>query len=448
MSVRVRFAPSPTGPLHVGNARIALLNFLFVRRHQGEFLLRFDDTDRARSRPEHAAGIVKDLAWLGLSWVGPAYQSERLAAYERAAALLRGEGRLYACFETEDELARKRESLRRRGRPPIYDRAGLRLTEGERARLEASGRKPYWRFLLSERSIAWHDLVLGERRIPLPSLSDPVLVREDGTPLYTFSSIVDDREFAITHVIRGEDHVTNTAVQIDLWEALEGSGEPPAFAHLPLLTDEAGGKLSKRLGSLGIRTLREDGVMAEALAFYLARLGTTGDGAVAPLDSLARDFDLATFSRSPARFDTHQLLTLNRHVLQHLSYADVQRKLPEGASEEFWMAVRENIDLLSEARQWWEVVAGEIAPPPSEGEGEFLRMAAALLPPEPWGAETWKAYAAALTAASGRRGRALFHPLRLALTGEEDGPALARLLPLIGRARAAARIEAAARGGS
>lgn len=443
MNVRVRFAPSPTGPLHVGNARIALLNFLYARRHGGDFLLRFDDTDRERSRPEHAAAILKDLAWFGLVWRGPEYQSERVPAYAAAADRLRASGRLYACFEGEDELQRKRSALRRRGHPPVYDRAGLRLTAADRARLEASGRRPHWRFLLSERAVSWNDMVLGERRIPLPSLSDPVLVREDGTPLYTFSSIVDDQEFAISHVIRGEDHVTNTAVQIDLWEALDGALRLPGFAHLPLLTDESGGKLSKRLGSLGIRTLREDGVTAEALGSYLARLGTAGGGPPEALESLAREFDFAAFSRSAARFDMHQLLMLNRHVLQHLSFAAVADHLPTGATEEFWLAVRENIDLLSETRHWWQVVAGEIAPVATPAEVSFLRAAVDLLPPEPWDDGVWKVYSAALTAATGRHGKALFHPLRLALTGEEDGPALARLLPLIGRARATARLEEA-----
>ncbi|MGH7119012.1 MAG: glutamate--tRNA ligase [Acetobacteraceae bacterium] len=445
--MRVRFAPSPTGSLHVGNARVALLNFLFARKYRGDFLLRFDDTDRVRCRPEHAHSIVEDLAWLGLSWQGPEYQSGRLAAYDAAAAMLRECGRLYACYETEAELARKRDAQRSLGRPPVYDRAGLDLSERERTRLEASGRKPYWRFKLSDRSIIWHDLVLGERRVPLASLSDPVLVREDGTPLYTFSSIVDDREFAITHIIRGEDHVTNSAVQIDLWEAFGEGGERPEFAHLPLLTDEGGGKLSKRLGSLGIGRLREDGVRAAALACYLARLGTAGGGEVAGLDSLADEFDLVGFSHSSARFDRHQLLILNRHVLRHLSFAAVKGDLPVGASEEFWIAVRENVDLLSEARRWWAVVAGSIVPPPLEEEEAFLHTAVTLLPPEPWSADTWDAYGRALTAATGRRGRALFHPLRLALTAEEDGPALAKLLPLIGRERAAERLALAARKG-
>jgi len=444
MSVRVRFAPSPTGSLHIGNVRIALVNFLFARHHGGIFHLRFDDTDRARSRPEHEEAILRDLAWLGLSWQGPERQSERLATYGAAADLLRRAGRLYACYETEAELARRREALRRRGRPPIYDRAGLRLSAAERARLEAAGRKPYWRFLLSGRTIAWHDLVLGGRRIPLSSVSDPVLMREDGTPLYTFSSIVDDRAFAITHIIRGEDHVTNTAVQIDLWDAFEGSLSLPSFAHLPLLTDEAGGKLSKRLQSLAIHTLREDGVIAQALTSYLARLGTSGDPEPAALETLAQSFDLSAYSRSAARFDMHQLLVLNRHVLQHLPFAAVADRLPAGATEEFWLAIRENLDLLNQARRWWQVVAGEIVPPPQPGEDGFLHAAASLLPPEPWDGTTWKTYSAALATATGRRGKSLFHPLRLALTGEEDGPALAHLLPLIGRSRAASRLAHAA----
>jgi glutamyl-tRNA synthetase len=443
--VRVRFAPSPTGLLHVGNARMALLNFLFARRHGGGFLLRLDDTDRERSRPEHAAAILRDLAWLGLEWDGPVRQSERLGRYEEAADALRQSGRLYPCYETAAELAAKREMQRRRRLPPVYDRAALRLSEAERARLEASGRRPYWRFRLSERMVAWQDLVLGERRVPLGSVSDPVLVREDGTPLYTFSSIVDDRDFAITHIIRGEDHVTNTGVQIDLWEACNAA-PPPAFAHLPLLADDEGGKLSKRVGSLAIRRLAEDGMEAMALASYLARLGGGGEIVPAPLEALAKDFDLSRFSRSPARFDMQQLLALNRQVLQRLPFAAVAGRLPAGAGEEFWLAVRGNIDLLGEARHWWDVAAGEIAPPVLEGEGDFLCRAAALLPPEPWDEGIFAGYAKALAAATGRRGRALFHPLRLALTGEESGPELARLFPLMGRGRVLARLQRAGAG--
>ncbi len=441
--VRVRFAPSPTGLIHVGNARIAVLNYLFARHHGGDFLLRLDDTDTARSRPEYADGILRDLACLGLEWEGPVRQSGRLARYAEMAEGLRRSGRLYPCYETAEELGAKREMQRRRGLPPVYDRAALRLSEAERARAEAGGRRPYWRFRLSERAVAWHDLVLGERRVPLPSISDPVLVREDGTPLYTFSSIVDDRDYAITHVIRGEDHVTNTAVQIDLWEACN-SAPPPAFAHLPLLADSTGGKLSKRVASLSIHRLAGDGVEALALTSYLARLGTGSDAAPVPLERLAEDFDLSRFSRSPARFDMQQLLALNRQVLQHLPFAAVAARLPAGASEEFWLAVRGNLDLVSEARHWWNVVAGEIVPPLLEGDEDLLREALALLPPEPWDEGTFASFGKALAAATGRRGRALFHPLRLALTGEESGPELARLLPLMGGARVTERLQRAA----
>jgi glutamyl-tRNA synthetase len=440
--VRARFAPSPTGLLHVGNARIAVLNFLFARRHGGEFLLRLDDTDSARSRPEYAEAILRDLAWLGLAWEGPVEQSGRLVRYAEAAEALKRSGRLYSCYETAAELAAKREVQRRRGLPPVYDRAALRLTDAERARAEASGRLPYWRFRLSERTVTWQDLVLGERHVPLGSVSDPVLVREDGTPLYTFSSIVDDRDFAITHVIRGEDHVTNTAVQIDLWQALD-TAPPPVFAHLPLLADESGGKLSKRVASLAIRRLAEDGVEKVALVSYLARLGTGGDVAPASLEQLAEEFDFSRFSRSPARFDGKQLLALNRQVLQHLPFAAVAERLPAGASEAFWLAVRGNLDLLSEARHWWEVVAGEITRPVLEDEKDFLREASVLLPPEPWDESTFSVYAKALSAATGRRRRALFHALRVALTGEESGPELARLLPLMGRARVLERLRLA-----
>ncbi|MGH7057720.1 MAG: glutamate--tRNA ligase, partial [Acetobacteraceae bacterium] len=280
----MRFAPSPTGLLHVGNARIALLNFLFAKRHGGEFLLRLDDTDKERSRPEYAATILADLAWLGLSWAGPARQSERLARYTEVAEELKASGRLYACYETEAELAAKRAARAARGLPPLYDRAGLRLGESGRKSAEAAGMRPHWRFRLSDRTVAWQDLVLGDRHVPLSTLSDPVLIRADGSPLYTFSSIVDDRDLGITHIIRGADHVTNTAVQVDIWEARDSRIAPPAFAHLPLLADETGGKLSKRAQSLSIRALEEEGIEAPALVNYLARLGAGSDAAPATLE--------------------------------------------------------------------------------------------------------------------------------------------------------------------
>lgn len=445
-TVRVRFAPSPTGRLHVGNARIALLNFLFARRHGGKFLLRLDDTDWLRSKPEYAAAILADLAWLGLSWEGPIRQSERLARYRDAAEALKASGRLYACYETETELAAKRASRRARGLPPLYDRAGLRLSAEERRAVEAEGRHPHWRFRLSDRTVLWHDLAQGERHVSLASLSDPVLIRADGSALYTFSSVVDDRDLAITHIIRGVDHVTNAAVQIDIWEALRPEVPLPIFAHLPLLTDAGGEKLSKRVQSVSIQALREQGIEAAALTSYLARLGAGGDVAPASLDELARSIDLSAYAHATTRFDMHQLQEHNHRLLRTLPYAAVADRLPSGADARFWEVVRGNIATIGDAEHWWRVVAGDIAPAVRPEDAAFLRAAAELLPPEPWGEETFSGFAAALKAASGRRGRALFHPLRLALTGAEDGPELARLLPLMGRARAARRLGRAARG--
>lgn len=443
----LRFAPSPTGYLHVGNARVALANFLFARRHGGRLLLRIDDTDRERSRAELETAIRQDLAWLGIAWDDTFRQSDRLGLYAEAADRLRAAGRLYPCFETEEELAYKREQQRRQGRPPVYDRAMLRLTPAQRAAAEAGGKRPYWRFRLSDIEVEWPDLVLGRRRVKLPSVSDPVLIRADGTPLYTFTSVVDDLATGITHILRGEDHVTNTGVQLDLWRALGGDPAAVRLGHFPLLVDSEGGKLSKRLESLSLRTLRHDGIEPAAITGYLARLGATLPPEVLDLEQLAATFDPAGFSHAPPRFDTRQLLTLNKHVLQRAEFDAVRARLPPGATPAFWHAVRGNLDMLGEARHWWEVVAGEIVPPPPGADAPLLAAAAALLPPEPWDATTFATWSAAVKAATGRSGRGLFQPLRLALTGEAHGPELAALLPLIGPARAAARLAQSARGG-
>ena len=359
--MKVRFAPSPTGYLHVGNARTAVVNALFAARHDAEFLLRLDDTDQERSRPEYAAAIEQDLRWLGIDWTGMARQSDRNGLYEDAAERLKTAGRLYPCFESEEELAAKRDQRVKRHQPPVYDRAMLKLTAEQRARAEAGGKRPYWRFRLTDGAVSWTDLVLGRREVKLTAVSDPVLLRADGSPLYSFTSIVDDLDTGVTHVIRGEDHVTNTGVQLDIAAAL---GRPaPAFAHLPLLIDAEGGKLSKRIGSATLRGMRADGVEALALVAYLARLGTSDDPAPLPLAELAASFDLARFARSSAKFDGAQLLALNRRVLQSIPFASIQDRLPLGATEAFWIAVRGNLDLLSEARAWWDVVAGAIVPP-------------------------------------------------------------------------------------
>jgi glutamyl-tRNA synthetase len=442
--MKLRFAPSPTGLLHVGNGRVALANWLLARQKGGRVLLRLDDTDTERSRQEFADALVEDLYWLGLDWDESFRQSGRGALYAAAAERLKATGRLYPCLENEDELRVKRERQLRAGKPPVYDRAALQMTPDQLARARANGKQPYWRFLLSPRTVAWRDGVLGERTVKLTSLSDPVLIRADGTPLYTFTSVVDDLDGGVTHILRGEDHVTNTGVQLDLWEALGGDPRALSFAHLPLLTDEQGGPLSKRIGSLSLKQLRRDGVEPAALAGYLAALGTSRD----PVPGMPRDlvagFDLGAVSRSPARFDPKQLLALNRRYLHGAAFAEVKHGLPEGADPAFWEAIRGNLDLLTEAKAWWEVVRGTVVPPPQEGEEDFLRAALEALPPEPWDAATWTAWTEALKAATGRKGKALFLPLRLALTGEEHGPDLKALLPLIGRERAAQRLRIAA----
>ncbi|HET9146845.1 MAG TPA: glutamate--tRNA ligase, partial [Acetobacteraceae bacterium] len=322
--VYVRFAPSPTGHLHAGNARQAVVNYLFARSHGGRVLLRIDDTDAERSRPEFDAAIQQDLRWLGVEWDELARQSDRLARYAEAAEALKAAGRLYPCFETEEELAAKRAALIRRKLPPLYDRAMLSLTPAQYESALANGKRPYWRFRLSDGAVEWRDLVGGERAVRLATISDPVLIRADGTPLYTFTSVVDDADLGITHVIRGEDHVTNTAVQIDLFRALAPRRPVPEFAHLPLIADAEGGKLSKRAGSVSLRTLRKDGIEARALAAYLARLGSRRDPVPLPLDELAADFDLADFGHGTPRFDPKQLLALNRRVLHGLSFEEVR----------------------------------------------------------------------------------------------------------------------------
>jgi glutamyl-tRNA synthetase len=442
--LKVRFAPSPTGLLHVGNVRTALANYLLARRHGGEFLLRIDDTDTERNRPEFEEAIPHDLRWLGIHWERSFRQSERLERYAAAAEQLKASGRLYPCFESEEELNAKREMRVKRRLPPLYDRAMLKLTPEQRAAAEAGGKRPYWRFLLSGKQAEWPDIVLGRRQVKLSAVSDPVVIRADGTPLYTFTSVVDDLDEGITHIVRGEDHVTNTGVQLDIMEALAPRRRPPLFAHLPLLVDEDGGKLSKRTGSLTLRSLRHDGIEAAALAGYLARVGTAEDPVPGVPDELAPGWDIKKISHAPARFDGRQLAALNRRWLRDLPFEAVRDRLPPSATPAFWMAVRGNLDLLTEARGWWDVVAGSIVPPLVEGEAEYLRTALETLPPEPWDEHVWPEWTEKLKAATGRKGKKLFLPLRQALTGEEHGPELAGLLPLIGRTRAAERLRLAA----
>ena len=442
--MKVRFAPSPTGLLHVGNARIALANWCLARARGGRFLLRLDDTDTERSRPEYAQAIEEDLRWLGLDWDEFLRQSDRLDHYAAAAERLKAAGRLYPCLETEEELAFKREQRIRQGKPPLYDRAALKMTKEQLDRAIANGKSPHWRFLLSGGSVEWQDGVLGRRSVKLTSLSDPVLIRADGSFLYTFTSVVDDLETGITDVVRGEDHVTNTGIQLDILAALGGRPGAIRFAHLPLLTDADGGPLSKRTGSVGLRQLRRDGVEPAALAGYLAALGSSTDPVPAMPADLARSYDLSKISKSAARFDPKQLLALNRKWLHSQPHEAVRDRLPEGATEAFWNAVRGNLDLFREVRDWWDVVAGDIVPQSDPADAELLRAAAETLPGEPWDEATWPAWTGALAERTGRKGKALYLPLRRALTGEEHGPDLKVFLPLIGRARALTRLKQAA----
>jgi glutamyl-tRNA synthetase len=442
MTVKVRFAPSPTGLQHVGNIRTALMNWLFARRQGGHFLLRIDDTDRERSREEFARAIEEDLRWLGLDWSSRARQADRLAVYQVAADRLRASGRLYPAYETPEELEYKRKRQLARGRPPIYDRASLRLSEDERRRLEAEGRRPHWRFLLEAERVGWDDLVRGRVEMQADHMSDPVVVRADGTFPYMLPSTIDDMDFGISHVIRGEDHVANTAVQMQMFRAL--GAEPPAFAHLPRLTDISGKGLSKRLGSMPVRALREAGIEAMALNCYLARLGTGEPAQVRlSLEALAGEFDITRYGRAMPKLDEGQLQHLNQQILHESPYEAVAPRLAalglKRADRAFWEAVRPNLHRLADARFWYEVCFGEVIP--VIDDPEFASRAARLLPPEPWDEATWDTWTRAVKADTGRKGKELFLPLRLALTGRPHGPELRSLLPLIGRAAAERRLR-------
>jgi glutamyl-tRNA synthetase len=437
----VRFAPSPTGLIHIGNARTALLNALFARREGGTFILRFDDTDLERSKPEFATAIEEDLAWLGIPPDVTARQSERFDLYASVAERLKAIGRLYACYETPEELERRRRRQLIRGLPPIYDRAALKLTADERATIEAEGRRPHWRFLLDHRTVAWTDLVRGGSHVDCASLSDPVLVREDGTYLYTLPSVADDIDLKVTHVIRGEDHVTNTAVQIQIFEALGAA--PPVFGHHNLLTTASGEGLSKRLGHLSLQGLREAGLEPRAVASLAVLVGSSeAVRPVASLDELAGLIDFAHISRAPAKFDESELDALNAKLVHAMSYAEVRARLAAlgvGGGEAFWNAVRTNLTKVADAAVWWSVVEGPVTPVITDAG--LIGTAAGELPPEPWDGSTWKAWTEAVKGKTGAKGRALFMPLRQALTGLDHGPELAALLPLIGHDRARRRLR-------
>jgi glutamyl-tRNA synthetase len=445
MTVTTRFAPSPTGHIHIGNGRPALFNWLFAKQKGGAFILRFDDTDLERSKAEYAESIERDLRWLGIDPDRIERQSERVARYDQAAEKLREAGLLYACYETPDELERRRSRARAMGRPPVYDRTGLKLTDEERAKLEAEGRRPHWRFVLPNHDddpfktrrtdVSWTDLCRGDQSVDLASLSDPVLIREDGTYLYTLPSIVDDIDMGVTHVIRGEDHVANTGVQIAIFKAL--GAQAPVFAHHNLLTTVDGEGLSKRKGALSIGSLREDGIEPMAVASLAVLTGTSqAVEAVPTMDALAEKFDLSSMSRSAAKFDPAELGGLNARLVHAMPFGAVSDRLADlgiGGDEAFWLTVRGNCEKVGDAKTYWRIITGPVEGRIEDEDRDFIGMARACLPDGEMTNETWSSWTQALKAETGRKGRSLFMPLRRVLTGLDHGPDMKDMLPLIGR---------------
>lgn len=444
-AVKVRFAPSPTGKLHVGNVRTALVNWLFAKGQGGQFVLRIDDTDLARSTPEFEQGIEDDLTWLGMLWDERHNQSKRFDRYEAAADLLKAAGRLYPAYETGEELDRRRKVQLARGLPPIYDRAALTLTDEEKAAFEAEGRRPHWRFKLDHGRIAWEDLARGHCEVDTASMSDPVLIREDGLFLYTLPSVVDDMDMAITHVIRGEDHVTNTGAQIEIFEALAKAGwegATPGFAHMPLLVGADGAALSKRLGSLSISDMRDQGYEPIAITSHLGRIGTSDPLEVGTsVEALGATFAFSKMGRSPARYDTADLDRLNAQALHEMTYETAQPRLAKlgvDLGEAFWNTVHPNLNKFADIADMATIVQGPVSPVIEDAA--FAEAALGLLP-ETIDDAAWSAWTSAIKEATGAKGKGLFMPLRLMLTGQAHGPDMATMIPLIGRERMVQRLK-------
>jgi glutamyl-tRNA synthetase len=443
MTPILRFAPSPTGRLHVGNIRIALMNWLYTRKNHGKFILRMDDTDAERSTQEFAYSIIEDLGWLGLKHDEIYHQSDRFHKYETEVDKLKASGRLYPCYETPDELAFKRKQQLARGRPPIYDRAALKLTDSERAKLEQNGLKPHWRLKLETQRISWIDLVHGKVEFESDKLSDPVLLREDGMPLYTLSSVVDDIDLGVTHIFRGDDHIANTAVQIQLINALGGDASKFTFCHMPLLTDASGGGLSKRTGSLSIENLKDDGIEPMAILCLLSSLGTSEQLKLTfDVQDLIDRFETAHINRSSVKFSFDELAQVNQKLLHHMPFVMAQprlKKLNLNIDEATWDHLKGNIKKFDDIKHQWMICHGDITP--IIDEPDFIKEALALLPAEPWDEDTWSAWTTSIKEKTGRSGKQLFMPLRECLTGESHGPEMKHLLPLMGYKKTKARLE-------
>ncbi|MBL4929951.1 glutamate--tRNA ligase [Fuscibacter oryzae] len=435
MTTVTRFAPSPTGYIHVGNLRTALMNYLIARKNGGTFILRLDDTDQERSKQEYIDGLFADLEWLGIKFDRVEQQSKRLDRYREAAEQLKAAGRFYECFESPTELDLKRKKLLNMGRPPVYDRASLKLTEAEKDAFRAEGRQGYWRFRLDQERIEWTDGIIGPISIDAASVSDPVLIKADGQVLYTFASSVDDVDMGVTHIVRGADHVTNTATQIQIMQALGGT--PPTFAHHSLLTGAKGEELSKRLGVLSLRDLRARGVEPLALLSLMARLGSSKPvELVSSMQELIDGFDIGSFGAAPTKFDAEDLFPLTRHHVQSLPFSAVQTRIadlgvPADKAEAFWNVAKANITVLADLEGWWVLFRDGAVPVVDDADRDFVRQAIALLPAQPWTTATWGEWTAAVKEATGRKGKDLFRPLRLALTGQGHGPEMADVLPLL-----------------
>jgi len=440
MTTVTRFAPSPTGYIHVGNLRTALMNYLIARKTGGTFILRIDDTDQERSKQEYVDALKADLEWLGIAWDREERQSLRLDRYAEAADQLRAEGKLYECFESPTELDLKRKKQLNMHKPPVYDRAALALSDEQKAALRAEGREGYWRFLLDQERIEWTDGIIGPISIDAASVSDPVLIKAGGQVLYTFASSVDDTDMGVTHIVRGADHVTNTATQIQIIRAIGGT--PPAFAHHSLLTGPGGEELSKRLGALSIRDLRANGIAPEALLSMMARLGSSQPVELRmSIDEIAEGFDLSQFGAAPTKFDADDLIPLTRARNQQLPFTAVAAQIadlgiPADQAEAFWAVASKNIDKLSDLGHWADLCLNGAEPVIDAEDADFIAAAMALLPAPPFTPATWGEWTAAVKEATGRKGKGLFMPLRKALTGQAHGPEMAELMPLLHKIRA------------